>query len=94
MPEKESKLHLKIRVIAERRMSVGELREKLQRTVRTGIVQEGIRLAWIDWRNPDRKGAAAGGTYLKEAARDALADFYGAIHHDDTGVRVEVVHEG
>lgn len=89
-----SQLHLKIRVVLTRPMTVGEAREKLQRTVRTGIVQEGIRVAWIDWRSPDRRGAAAGGTYLDKDAQEALADFYGAIHHSDTSTRVEVIHEG
>ena len=91
---KEKKLHIKIRVRVLRRMSVGEAREKLQRTVRTGIVQEGIEVAWIDWRAPNKAGAASGGTYLGTDAREALAAFYNAIHHEDTGTRVEVIHEG
>ncbi len=91
---KNKKLHIKIRVILQRRMSVGEAREKLQRTVRTGIVQEGIEVAWIDWRAPRKAGSAAGGTYLGTEAREALAAFYNAIHHEDTGTRVEVIHEG
>lgn len=91
---KEKKLHIKIRVRILRRMSVGEARDKLQRTVRTGIVQEGIEVAWIDWRAPREAGAAAGGTYLGADAREALGAFYDAIHHEDTGTRVEVIHEG
>jgi len=89
-----SKLHLKIRVIAEERMSVGQMRAKVRRTVRTGIVQKGIRLAWIDWRKPKTAGTAKGGTYLGEEALDALREFYAAIHHEDTKTRFEVIHEG
>ncbi len=94
MSKKQSRLHLKIRVRVLRPMSVGESRDKLQRTVRTGIVQEGIEVAWIDWRNPDKAGHAGGGSYLSEDAKNALADFYGAIHHAETATRVEVIHEG
>lgn len=90
----ESRLHLKIRVILLRPMTVGEARQKLQRTVRTGIVQEGIEVAWIDWRKPETAGRAGRGTYLGEDAKYALADFYNAIHHADTRTRVEVIHEG
>ncbi len=91
---KQANLHIKIRVVLTRAMSVGEARQKLQRTVRTGIVQEGIRVAWIDWTNPDNAGAAGSGTYLGDDAKEALGAFYAAIHHEDTGTRVEVIHEG
>ncbi len=90
----ERPLHVKIRVVLNRAMTVGEARQKLQRTVRTGIVQEGIAVAWIDWRRPESARHAKGGTYLGEQARDALAAFYGAIHHPDSHTRVEVIHEG
>lgn len=88
------RLHLKIRVILTRPMTVGEARKKLQRTVRTGIVQEGIEIAWIDWRRPNTASHSKGGTYLSDDAAQALAAFYGAIHHPDTHTRVEVIHEG
>lgn len=95
MTKPEATLHVKIRVVIKRRMSVGEARQKLQRTVRTGIVQEGIEIAWIDWRKGyNSAGVAKGGTYLGDDAKEALADFYGAIHHDETKTRVEVIHEG
>ena len=95
MTKKKSRpLHIKIRVVLTRPMTVGEARDKLQRTVRTGIVQEGIRVAWIDWRNPESAGAAGSGTLLGDEAKEALADFYAAIHHPETGTRVEVIHEG
>ena len=95
MSKKQKRLHLKIRVVLLRPMSVGEARQKLQRTVRTGIVQEGIDLAWIDWRNPDATaGMSPHGTYLGEDARDALGSFYAAIHDPETSTRVEVIHEG
>ena len=94
-PRANKRLHLKIRIVLTRRMSVGEAREKLQRTVRTGIVQEGIDLAWIDWRVPGgQAGAARGGSYLGADAREALGQFYGAIQHPETKTRVEVIHEG
>jgi hypothetical protein len=95
MPKKDpNELHVKIRVVLLRRMSVGEARQKLQRTVRTGIVQEGIRIAWIDWRREGSAGFAEGGTYLDEGAKDALGAFYGALHHEDSETRIEVIHEG
>ena len=94
MSKKPSHLHIKIRVILTRPMTLGEAREKLQRTVRTGIVQDGIEVAWIDWRKPDTAGWAKHGSYLGEDAKNALTDFYGAIHHPDTRTRVEVIHEG
>jgi hypothetical protein len=87
-------LHLKIRVRTTRRMSVGEVRAKLRRTVRTGIVQEGIELAWINWRRPGTARRAGSGTYLDDDAVHALRDFYGAIHHEDTRTRFEVIDEG
>lgn len=87
-------IHIKIRVVLLRPMSVGEARQKLQRTVRTGIVQEGINLAWIDWRRAGTAGVAPGGTYLGSDAQAALTAFYGAIHDPETKTRVEVVHEG
>lgn len=88
------KLHLKIRVRTTRRMTVGEARAKLRRTVRTGIVQEGIELAWIDWRTPGTARKTRGGTYLDDEALEALTRFYNAIHHEDTRTRVEVIDEG
>ena len=95
MSTRNKPLHVKIRVVLTRRMTVGEARKKLQRTVRTGIVQEGIEVAWIDWRKGlDTAGAARGGTYLGGDAHEALAAFYGAIHDADTVTRVEVIHEG
>ena len=94
MTKKQSRLHIKIRIVTLRPMSLGEATEKLRRSVRTGIVQEGIRLAWIDWFDPESAGAADSGTYLGDAAQEALGAFYGAIHHEDTATRVEVVHEG
>ncbi len=95
MPSKSPKeLHVKIRVVVLRRMSVGEARHKLQRTVRTGIVQEGIRIAWIDWRREGSAGYAEGGQYLGDDAADALGAFYGALHHEDSETRIEVIHEG
>ena len=94
MTKKKKRLHLKIRVILTRPMSVGEAREKLQRTVRTGIVQEGIEVAWIDWRTPGSAGYGGHGTYLGAEAMSALSEFYAAIHHPETGTRVEVIHEG
>lgn len=91
----DRKLHLKIRVVTTRRMQVGELRAKIRRTLRTGIVQEGIHVAWVNWRRPDsRHGVAKSGTYLDEGALEALRDFYGAIHHDDTRTRFEIIDAG
>ena len=90
----KKRLHVKIRVVTEERMSVGELRAKVQRTVRTGIVQKGIRVAWVDWRRPGTARSAAGGTYLGEDALAALREFYGAIHHEATRTRFEVIDEG
>lgn len=87
-------LHVKIRVILTEPMNVGEARQKLQRTVRTGIVQHGIEVAWIDWRKTSSAGVAGGGTYLRADAVTALGAFYGAIHDADTNTRVEVIHEG
>lgn len=87
-------LHVKIRVQLTERMSVGEARAKLRRTIRTGIVQKGIRVAWVDWHRPDSAGVANEGQYLGPRAAEALRDFYGAIHHDETRTRVEVVHDG
>lgn len=90
----ESALHVKIRIILERPMTVKEARGKLQRSARTGIVQEGVRLAWIDWRKPENaQGDTPGGSYLRDDAKEALASFYGAIHHEDSETRVEVAHE-
>lgn len=94
MPKKAKPLHVKVRVVLLRPMSVGDARAKLQRTVRTGIVQEGIDLAWIDWRRTGSAGHAAGGTYLRDDALEALRNFYGAIHAPDTQTRIEVIHEG
>ena len=88
------KLHLKIRIVLTRRMTVGEARAKLRRTIRTGIVQEGIELAWINWRDPRTAKRERSGTYLDDDALEALTRFYGAIHHEDTRTRVEVVDEG
>lgn len=88
------KLHLKIRVRLTEPMTRRDARDKLARTVRTGIVQPGIELAWIDWRRPRKAGRAAGGSYLGAEALDALREFYGALTHDDTRTRVEVIHEG
>jgi hypothetical protein len=87
-------LHLKIRVILTERMSVGEARRKLERTVRTGIVQDGIELAWINWRRPGSASKYGKGTKLDEEALEAIQNLYGAIHHPDTHTRIEVVDEG
>lgn len=94
MSKQPKPLHIKIRVILTRRMTVGEAREKLQRTARTGIVQEGIDLAWIDWRVPGSGQHHRGGTYLREDALEALRTFNAAIHHEDTHTRIEVINEG
>lgn len=91
---KRSKLHVKIRVILQRKMTVGQARAKLRRTIRTGVVQEGISLAWVDWRTPGTARMARGGSYLGPDAIDALRTFFNAIHHEDTRTRVEVIDEG
>lgn len=94
MSRTHSKLHIKIRVIVTEPMTVGEARQRLARTVRTGIVQKGIELAWIDWRDPTTARRTRGGTYLGDDALDALREFYAAIHHDQTKTRVEVIDAG
>ena len=94
MSRARSTLHVKIRVVTTRRMTVGEARAKLRRTIRTGIVQEGIDLAWIHWSDPSSAQVKRSGTYLDEDALSALREFYGAIHHEDTRTRVEVIDEG
>lgn len=90
----KSKLHVKIRVILTRKMTVAEARAKLRRTVRTGVVQEGIELAWVDWRTPGTARKERGGTYLRGEALESLRTFFHAIHHEDTRTRVEVIDEG
>lgn len=92
--EGRDSLHIKIRIVLERPMTVGEARAKLRRTIRTRVVQEGIDLAWIDWRRPGASGRKRGGTYLDDQAIEALEQFYAALHHEDTVMRVEVVDEG
>lgn len=87
-------LHVKVRIKLTRRMTVKQAREKLRRTVRTGIVQEGIELAWIDWKSPGTARRERGGTYLGTEALEALRTFYHAIHHEQTRTRVEVIDEG
>ena len=94
MSKQSKPLHVKIRVVLTRRMTVGEARQKLQRTIRTGIGLEGIRVACIDGRRAASAGVAEGGAYLSDDAHEALAAFYGAVHHPDTVTRVEVIHEG
>lgn len=88
------RLHVKIRVRLTRRMSKADALAKLKRTVRTGVVQEGIELAWIDWRSPGTARRERGGTLLGKDALAALREFYNAIHHEDTRTRVEVIDEG
>lgn len=83
-------LHLKIRVTLTQRMTKREVLRRLRRTVGTGTVQRGLNVHTIDW------GSGVGrhyreGEYLGTDAADALQDFYRAILHPNTTVRVEVV---
>ena len=94
MPREKSRLHVKVRIRTTRRMTKRDALDKLRRTVRTGVVQEGIELAWIDWKSPGTARRERGGTYLGKDALAALREFYDAIHHEDTRTRVEVIDEG
>lgn len=91
MSTEPRQLHLKVRVIVTEPMTVGTMRSKVRRTLRTGIVQRGIDIAWVNWRRLGDAGHAKGGTYLDDEALEALREFYGLIHHEDTKTRIEVV---
>jgi len=91
MSKKKSRsLHMKIRVVLERPMRRRDAMARIMETVETGIVSDGIQIAWIDWENPSAAGHAKSGRFLGEAAHDALRQMYGAITSAQS-VRVEEV---
>ncbi len=70
-------LHLKIRVILTRRMSEQMAYSKLLQAVETGVVPDGIEIAWVDWEKGEH-GRANSGRIDDDVAK-ALQDFAGAI---------------
>lgn len=95
-------LHLKLRVVVLEPMTEAEAVRKLKDAARTGIVPEGIDIAWIDWARPKNmmrppaiaanaprsKWAEDGARYLGEDAHLALVSFLGAIKHSKSKVDI------
>lgn len=77
-------LHLKIRVVTTRAMTIGDVQALLDRAVHTGIVPPGIEIRWIDWAHPETADQVATEGRMETKLQQALRDFYGAITQSAT----------
>lgn len=80
------KLHLKIRVVADRQMEMETVRLLLDRAAKTGEIPPGVQIHVIDWIKGENEGEVE-----EELKRQALRGFYRAIRHDNTRTRFERV---
>ena len=82
------KLNLTIRLVAPRGTPRAVLIDALERSIRFSAVQAPITaIHWVNWRKGDDQHAHAG-QYVEPALWDALKDFYAAITHPKTRLRV------
>lgn len=82
------KLNLTIRVVAPRGTSREVLIAAIEKSIRYSAVQPPIRaIHWVDWRKGEGAHAHAG-RYVPPDLWDALKDFYAAITHANTKLRI------
>lgn len=97
MPHEGKKLpplHLKLRVRLTERMSRREAMRRLRRTVETGVAQRGVDVSWINWESGEEGRIQRDGRYRTPAkVRQALRDFYHAITHGGSDVRIARVED-
>lgn len=88
------KLNLTIRLVAPRGTPRAVLIEALELSIRYSAVQAPIRaIHWVDWKK-GAGGQAYSGRYVPPAMWEALKDFYRAITHPMTKLRVGLAEGG
>lgn len=80
-------LQLKIRIQAPAGTTREQLLHTLETAIATGTLPDGWAIHWIDWRK-GTGGTANSGT-IRDDALTALKDFWLAIRHSGTEIRVE-----
>ncbi len=85
-------IHIKVGIIIKRPMSKAEAEKLKNRAIRTGIVPEGIELAYVDWERGKGKKFRSG-RYVGEEAHQALLDFRRALRHPRARKRFKKVVE-
>lgn len=83
------KLNLTIRLVAPKDTPRDKLIEALELSIRYRSVQPPLKaIHWVDWKKGDGASAHAG-RYVEPFLWDALRDFYAAITHPNTRLRVD-----
>lgn len=91
--KKRENLMIKFRVIPQRRMTVGEAKRLLMDTLRTGMVQEGIEIRWMDWEK-GIEGVVRGNQKFRDGQipkrkLEDMREFFGALRMASGDLRVE-----
>ena len=87
-PESQN-LYIKFRLGITRRMRKSEALQLLSDALRTGVVPDGIDIAYIDWES-GREGKYNAGTIPADEL-EAMRSFYGAYESENAHVRAERV---
>lgn len=83
------KLNLTIRLVARAGATREQLIDALEASIRQSQVQPPIKeIHFVDWRKGVAGGPIAQGRYVPPALWSALKDFYAAITHPKTKLRV------
>lgn len=83
------KLNLTIRLVAVKDTPRAVLIDALERSIRFQAVQHPISaIHWVNWRKGEEGGPIHSGQYVPPQMWDALKDFYAAITHPKTKLRI------